>query len=382
MKLLEKRRHSANLECTAVAHLQAQQQQQQFCQWFVVGTTALILLLIAVASYRSLTQQIAGSNAAIHSSLAQSKLENILFLIADVETGYHGYVITGQESYLVPYNRAYKLIQNVKVQNLKTTHPLHQQSFDRLELLIAEKLAISQQIIDLCRQNYFTAAQSLLLVAKGKNLIDQIRLSISQISQLDRQLVEEQTILAAKSAEQMIFGFNCGLLLTFFFLAAIYYCLCFENFQKRQIQSLKKWEAVEVLKECQNQVKPIALLPEKLYQFFAFPGIKFASYIHSILGDLLNSYSSKVKSNTIQINIDKNVYLNIENALFCGLIVNELVFNSFKYAFTNCTTGEIRIDFYLNTNYGVLMVNDNGRGLPKDFDFDKDQTLGLKLVRS
>lgn len=76
-----------------------------------------------------------------------------------------------------------------------------------------------------------------------------------------------------------------------------------------------------------------------------------------------------------------NVFLEIDTAIPCGLIINELVSNALKYAFPPGKGGELRIDLApVGAGGFVLMVQDNGVGWPKDFDWRRCKSLGLKLV--
>jgi two-component sensor histidine kinase len=73
--------------------------------------------------------------------------------------------------------------------------------------------------------------------------------------------------------------------------------------------------------------------------------------------------------------------LSIDTAIYCGLIINELVSNSLKYAFPAGRTGEIRINLQAeDDNQLILAVSDNGIGLPPDMEFHQVESLGLQLV--
>lgn len=126
----------------------------------------------------------------------------------------------------------------------------------------------------------------------------------------------------------------------------------------------------------------MALLHEKLYQSTDLSKIDLAGYIRSLVASLFDSYASNTDSPIFKLNI-ANISLDIETALPCGLIVNELVTNCLKYAFVSGQQGVVSIDFQYETSHKfLLIVKDNGVGLPKDFDFCQLQSLGLKLVRS
>jgi len=137
---------------------------------------------------------------------------------------------------------------------------------------------------------------------------------------------------------------------------------------------------IEMVKESQIRIKAIALIHEKLYCSKDLASIDFNDYIRSLVNDLFLSY--KANTNKIELNVNiENVSLGIEAAIPCGLIVNELVSNSLKYAFPEGRDGEMRISLrLLDEGQYELIVSDNGIGMPKDIDFKNSGSLGLRLV--
>lgn len=146
--------------------------------------------------------------------------------------------------------------------------------------------------------------------------------------------------------------------------------------------NIKDSDSLEVLEDCQHRVKTMALIHEKLYKSKSFTDINFTEYIKELIEDLSISYGAE--KNNINLNIEsENVKLEIKQIIQCGLIVNELVSNSFKYAFPPERTGGKEINIEIRgDNSGIieLVVSDNGIGIPEDFDFENSETLGLKLV--
>ena len=110
--------------------------------------------------------------------------------------------------------------------------------------------------------------------------------------------------------------------------------------------------------------------------------IDFSEYTRSLTTELFSTYSVTAEAVNLQVNVE-NVYLDIITAIPCGLIINELVSNSLKYAFPAGQSGEIIIDFKFEnkTDMYHLMIGDNGVGFPKYLDFRKSESLGLQLVR-
>jgi PAS domain S-box-containing protein len=139
--------------------------------------------------------------------------------------------------------------------------------------------------------------------------------------------------------------------------------------------------AVNVLKESQNRVFSMALIHEMLYQSKDLNKINFDDYIKSLISHLLHSYRLEIQVNSV---IDvKDVSLNIETAVPCGLIISELVSNSLKYAFENEKSGEVQISLKSKGNEYELIVSDNGVGFPENLDIKNIKlSLGLQLVNA
>jgi len=140
--------------------------------------------------------------------------------------------------------------------------------------------------------------------------------------------------------------------------------------------------ACQKFKESQDRVKAMALIHERLYQSGDLAKIDFAGYVRNLTGHLLRSY--RANSSSVRLNLDIDpVPMNLDVAIPCGLIINELVSNSLKYAFPANNGGEISIRFADENGQGLrLTVRDNGVGMPPDTDLENSQSLGLKLVRS
>jgi PAS domain S-box-containing protein len=149
------------------------------------------------------------------------------------------------------------------------------------------------------------------------------------------------------------------------------------NLQSRHI---KEEQALKIFKNSQNRVKSMSLIHERLYQSKDLARINFAEYARGLGIHLFNSYGISSKTIKFHTNI-KNVFLDINTAIPCGLIINELVSNSLKHAFPDGKKGEIKIAMHpLNGNEIELIVSDNGIGIPKEVDIKKTESLGLHLV--
>jgi two-component sensor histidine kinase len=116
-----------------------------------------------------------------------------------------------------------------------------------------------------------------------------------------------------------------------------------------------------------------------LYKSDSFTDVNFDEYIHELVSEITTSYPSI--SNTINVNTDiNNVILNVNSAIPCGLILNELLTNAYKHAFKDKTEGEISISFLHQNGQYVMTVQDNGCGLP--LDYNKKQSLGITVIEA
>ncbi|MDZ7312100.1 MAG: ATP-binding protein [candidate division KSB1 bacterium] len=148
---------------------------------------------------------------------------------------------------------------------------------------------------------------------------------------------------------------------------------------------IKDESAHEIFRESQNRIKAMALIHEKLYHSQDLTSIDFASYIRNLAVHLFRSYKINAHAVNLQIEVDP-IVLDIDTAIPCGLIVNELVSNSLKHAFLppwQGKTGEIRIAMHQHEGKRLaLIVSDTGVGFPKDLDFRNTASLGLQLVNT
>ena len=147
-----------------------------------------------------------------------------------------------------------------------------------------------------------------------------------------------------------------------------------------QSKSVTDPKAFELFQDSQARVKAMALLHEILYQSQDLSRIDMAGYISKLTGELFKSYGISPNTISLRLNIAP-VSLSVETAITCGLLINELVSNSLKYAFPNGRTGEVAIQLTSNHNGAYTMtVGDNGIGLPPDVDVAAVQSLGWQLV--
>jgi two-component sensor histidine kinase len=140
-------------------------------------------------------------------------------------------------------------------------------------------------------------------------------------------------------------------------------------------------KVIEAFKESQHRVKSMALVHEKLYQSEDMISVDFADYIQNLANYLFGAYSVGDKDISLKLDVD-NVFLGMDTAVPLGIIINELVSNALKHAFSDRESGEICICLKKEEkgNHFLLTVRDNGRGFPEEIDFRETESLGLQLV--
>jgi two-component sensor histidine kinase/large-conductance mechanosensitive channel len=168
-----------------------------------------------------------------------------------------------------------------------------------------------------------------------------------------------------------------------------------------QSNGIDEEEVLGMFRDSQNRVRAMALIHERLYQSPDLARIHFVDYVQNLATYLVRSYGDQSQSIDLQVRGDDTV-LNIDSAVPCGLIVNELVSNSLKHAFPRLARGatngsapgalfdgengagrEIYIELRSDQNHQMsLIVRDNGVGFPDGLDFRQTDSLGLQLVNN
>ncbi|WP_048159140.1 MASE3 domain-containing protein [Methanosarcina sp. WWM596] len=166
-----------------------------------------------------------------------------------------------------------------------------------------------------------------------------------------------------------------------------------------QAEKFEDREVIEAFRESQNRVASIALIHEELHGGDNLDALDFAGYLQKLTADIFNSY--RVGKDGLSLKLDlEQVFLGMDTAIPLGIIVNELVSNAMKHAFSDKKEGEIHISLHSKENPGsldglsgscpeclennnfhyVLTVADNGRGIPEEIDFRNADSLGLQLL--
>ncbi|HEY9246275.1 MAG TPA: PAS domain S-box protein [Candidatus Methanoperedens sp.] len=145
-----------------------------------------------------------------------------------------------------------------------------------------------------------------------------------------------------------------------------------------QSKKVEDKHSLEVFNEGQNRIRSMVLVHEQLYQSGDMANINFDKYIRDIAQSLALSYGSK----PVTINVHaEGMYLGIDQAIPCGLIINELISNALKHAFPQGRKGQLDIDFKIDdSHYLILTAKDNGIGFPMNLDFQNTSSLGLQII--
>jgi PAS domain S-box-containing protein len=167
-----------------------------------------------------------------------------------------------------------------------------------------------------------------------------------------------------------------------------------EKFSNREC--IEDSEVLEAFKESQNRVISMALIHEELYKGNGFKGegfesegfelLNFPLYIKKLADNLFHTYRLGNIAVSLNLDLEDNLFFDMDSAVPLGIIVNELVSNSLKHAFPGKDIGEIRINLCRErgesdgSNLFTLTVSDNGVGIPENIDIEDLESLGLQLI--
>jgi two-component sensor histidine kinase len=148
-----------------------------------------------------------------------------------------------------------------------------------------------------------------------------------------------------------------------------------------QAENLKDPMQQRLFRDTCDRVKSMALVHEKLYQSKDLARVELAEYTRHLMNELLQAGGPAGKKVRLQLELEP-VYLTVDAAIPCGLILNELTTNSLKHAFRDRATGEIAVQLRSGPDDLVrVRFHDDGQGFPKDIDWRRPHTLGLQLLQ-
>jgi two-component system, sensor histidine kinase PdtaS len=148
-----------------------------------------------------------------------------------------------------------------------------------------------------------------------------------------------------------------------------------------QSSHIEDQNVLSSIKEGQSRVQAMSLIHQNLYQSEHINNVDIENYLKELVKYLSDMFTGGEKNIEVEVSA-QNIQFDIDTAIPLGLIVNELVSNAYKYAFANKESGHIKIGIKpINDVDFELHVDDDGNGLPEDFNPVKNKSLGLKLVK-
>src|SRR5271156_4247098 len=187
--------------------------------------SAACLMVMGVVSYRSVVNSINQANWVDHTHQVLAASAELLSTMTDGETGERGFVITGNNLYLEPYNAATDKIaaKQQELRHLTRDSPSQQRDLDALDRLVAERLSIFQQAIDLRRNQGFPAAQALTSANRGKQVHDRIRALAAKIEAEESDLLKDRQARSDASNVRARVSIVCGSSLALLFLVGAFF---------------------------------------------------------------------------------------------------------------------------------------------------------------
>jgi PAS domain S-box-containing protein len=170
-----------------------------------------------------------------------------------------------------------------------------------------------------------------------------------------------------------------------------------EKFSNRKY--IEDYDVLNAFRESQNRIMSIALIHEELHEGGENNTLYFSPYLEKLVENLFQTYSLGNADISLNMDLEDNIFFDMDTAVPLGIIVNEIVSNSLKHAFKGRNKGEIRIKLHKEERNGeeyarnepfmneeqkgtgyTLIVSDDGAGIPEDIDLENSDTLGLQLV--
>jgi PAS domain S-box-containing protein len=248
------------------------------------------------------------------------------------------------------------------------------------EVLSPELLELQLRYIELALTTSELQVYEHQLVKRGKNTYEELRISASGPDEVlivvrditDRKLAEAQIQASLQEKEVLLKEIHHRVKNNLYIISSLL---------DWQADTTEDRRMLDVFTEIQNRIQTMVLIHEQLYQSKDLGQVDFGEYIGRLVENLCFSYSQL--DSYIQPHLEvASVPLNLETAIPCGLLINELVTNSLKHGYPKGRYGEIYIQFDRDKDELLhLRVQDNGVGIPDRINWQNSPSLGLKLVR-
>ncbi len=219
----------------------------------LLGLASVILMSLNALSYWSFIKHQEATNLVSQSRKVILKLENVLSALKDAETGQRGYLLTGQQSYLEPYNLTLKTIarQIEELETLTAGTPSQQQQVASLKPLVAAKLAELRETIGLRKKKGFDTAVQVVLTNEGQQLMVQIRKKIQQLQVENNEQLQQRLQTKEKDVRRSHYLLSGGILLNLVAFYLVYRAIVREMAKRRQAEALLK----QLNDELENRVQ-------------------------------------------------------------------------------------------------------------------------------
>ena len=210
------------------------------------GSSIIVLLIVVVFAAINLRALIESNNNVSHTLIVLRIIDETLGLLANVEAGQRGYIITGEEQFLEYYDAAISLNNGIsqhlqELRQLTSDNPNQQQRLDLLDPLVTEKLAFAQETIDLRRDVGFDAAQNAVLTDKGRQIMDDIRQVLAEMQNEEQELLQQRSNAASASLQYTLLTLIIGAGLSISLLSLSYYIVNREvNVRRRAEEALQQ----------------------------------------------------------------------------------------------------------------------------------------------
>lgn len=145
-------------------------------------------------------------------------------------------------------------------------------------------------------------------------------------------------------------------------------------------ECINKLEVLEAFRESKDRVISIALIHEELHEGEETNTLNFSLYLQRLVKNLFQIYRLGNANIDLNMDLEENILFDMDVAVPLGIVVNELVSNSLKYAFSDSNKGIIQVKLFSEENRYTLIVSDNGAGIQENIDLENPGTLGLQLV--
>ncbi len=148
-----------------------------------------------------------------------------------------------------------------------------------------------------------------------------------------------------------------------------------------QSKFVKDKDDAQLFQESRERIQSMSLVYNKLYESEDMAHISFTKYLNDLVAALMHSYNCNTGRITTHVEAEA-VELGLDLAIPCGLIINEVISNSLKYAFPNGRPGEIRVGIRNHDGRIDMSLGDNGVGMPQEMDIKTSRTLGMTLLQT